>query len=264
MTPRAFQKKIYKQYYAEKRSFPWRSTKDPYKILVSEVMLQQTQAPRVVEKYKLFLQKFPTVKALSNADTHSVLLVWQGLGYNRRALLLKKTAEVIVATHNGVFPKTYETLLELPGVGPYTASAIMVFAYNTPQTMIETNIRTVFIHFFFSLVGSVKNKQKVPDALLLPLIEKYQDVANPREWYNALMDYGVFLKKAFPNPSRQSLHYAAQSSFKGSTRQIRGAIIKAYTENPKITKRTILKNLPYTKDVIEIQYEKLKQEKFFV
>jgi len=261
MTKKAFQKKIYQHYEREKRSLPWRKTVDPYKILVSEVMLQQTQASRVKEKYALFIKKFPSVGALARAHTHDILVAWQGLGYNRRALSLKKTAETIISQYKGIFPKTYEELVALPGIGPYTANAIMVFAYNKPAVMIETNIRTVFIHFFFP---KVNNSQKIPDRELMSLIEKYSDTSNPRQWYNALMDYGAYLKETTINPSRRSLHYTKQSTFKGSVRQIRGAIIKMYVQNPKLSKRTIMNALPYTKEVVETQYEKLKKENFFI
>lgn len=257
MTISTFQKKIYEYYKKHKRSLPWRQTRNPYHILVSEMMLQQTQAKRVIPKYSSFLKQFPDVQTLARASIHDVLLLWQGLGYNRRALSLKKAAEVIVSVHDGVFPKTYQALLELPGVGSYTASALMSFAYDKPSLMIETNIRTVFIHFFFSDI------QNVTDADILPLIEKYADVRHPREWYNALMDYGAMLKESLPNPSRRSKHHAKQSNFKGSVRQVRGAIIKAYTENKNHTKRTILRTLPYTKEVVESQYKKLVEEGFF-
>jgi A/G-specific adenine glycosylase len=257
MTPKTFQKKIYAHYTKEKRKLPWRATRDPYKILVSEVMLQQTQSSRVVGKYESFLKRFPSGRALARAHTHDVLSAWHGLGYNRRALALHKTAHIITSDYRGKFPKTYDELIKLPGVGPYTASALMVFAYNTPQVMIETNIRTVFIHFFFPKM------KKVPDAKLLPLIERYADTTSPREWYNALMDYGAYLKATVVNPSRQSTTHVRQSAFKGSARQVRGAIIKAYVNNPSITKRTILQTLPYTKKVIEIQYENLRKENFF-
>lgn len=252
----AFHKKIYTHFEKEKRSLPWRQTRDPYKILVSEVMLQQTQAVRVVAKYKEFVKKFPTPHALAKAETKDVLVYWQGLGYNRRALSLKRAAEAIVKGE-GEFPKTYESLLSLPGVGPYTANAIMAFAYNKPCAMIETNIRAVFIHFFFA------DAKKVSDRELLPLIEKYLDHDQPRQWYNALMDYGAMLKRTRINPSRTSAHHTIQSKFQGSNRQVRGAIIKLYTENPKRTLRTIIKLLPYTREVIEGQYKKLKQEGFF-
>jgi A/G-specific adenine glycosylase len=257
MTISAFQKKIYAYYKKEKRSLPWRRTRDPYKILVSEVMLQQTQASRVTEKYTQFLKRFPTVKELAGSETREVLKVWQGLGYNRRALMLLHTAKIVVSYYKGIFPKTYEGLMTLPGIGPYTGSAIMTFAYNKPQVMIETNIRAVFIHFFFP------HTKKVSDKKLIVFIEKYGDYKNPREWYNALMDYGAMLKRTEINPSRKSAHHVVQSKFKGSQRQVRGAIVRLYTENEGITKRTIIKRLPYKKDIIENQYAKLRIEGFF-
>jgi A/G-specific adenine glycosylase len=258
MTKRAFQKKIYDYYRHEKRILPWRKTKDPYRILVSEVMLQQTTSNRVIPKYTEFLIKFSDVAALFKAPVKDVLTVWQGLGYNRRALLLKKTAEAIVKDNKGKFPKTYDELVKLPGIGPYTANAIMAFAYNVPVVMIETNIRTVFIHLLFP------DSKKVTDKVLMTYIERYNDIDNPREWYNALMDYGAMLKKSIPNPSRKSSHYTKQSTFEGSDRQVRGAIIKAYIQNNKLTKRTLFKLLPYTNEAIESQYKKLEEEGFFV
>jgi A/G-specific adenine glycosylase len=257
MTISSFQKKIYTYYREHKRMLPWRNTTNPYRILVSEVMLQQTQSSRVIPKYKAFLEAFPNARALYESSVRDVLSLWQGLGYNRRALLLKRTAEAIITQHKGRFPKTHNELVTLPGIGPYTASALMAFAYNTPTVMIETNIRAVFIHFFFP------KSKKVPDAKLLPLIEKYMDRENPREWYNALMDYGAMLKATVPNPSRKSKHHTKQSKFNGSMRQIRGAIIRLYTENPKISQSRIIASLPYKPEVIKIQYKKLKDEGFF-
>lgn len=257
MTPRAFQKIIYDAYNASPRDLPWRKTTNPYCILVSEIMLQQTQALRVIPKYKAFLQRFPTVNHLACASTHEVLQMWQGLGYNHRALRLQQAAQKVVTDYKGKFPKTYESLLALPGVGPYTASAVCTFAYDMPIVMIETNIRAVFIHFFFS------EAKEVPDSMLLPFIEKYCDTKNPRRWYNALMDYGAMLKATVPNPSRKSKHHVQQSKFQGSIRQVRGAIIKAYTAQPRISLSMLTKQLPYSKDLVQVQYKKLKGEGFF-
>ncbi len=258
ITASAFQKKIYSHYKSAKRVLPWRRTHDPYKILISEIMLQQTQASRVIPKYTEFLKRFPTIGDLSKGNTADVLSVWQGLGYNRRALMLARLAKVVAGEYKGVFPKTYEALLELPGIGPYTAGAIMAFGYNKPQVIIETNIRTVFIYFFFP------TQKKVSDKEIIPLIEKYNDTTNPREWYNALMDYGAMLKQTEVNPSRASAHHIKQSAFKGSNRQVRGAIIKLYTESPKISLSILVKKLPYSKEVIKTQYQRLKKEGFFV
>ncbi len=257
MTISSFQKKIYTYYREHKRTLPWRNTTNPYRILVSEVMLQQTQSSRVIPKYKAFLEAFPNARVLAESSVRDVLSLWQGLGYNRRALLLKCTAEAIITKHKGRFPKTFNELVALPGIGPYTASALMAFAYNTPTVMIETNIRAVFIHFFFP------KSKKVPDAKLLPLIEKYMDRENPRGWYNALMDYGAMLKATVPNPSRKSKHHTKQSKFNGSMRQVRGAIIRLYTENPKISQSRLVSSLSYESEVIKAQYKKLKDEGFF-
>lgn len=214
-----FRKKIKDFHKENKREFPWRETRSPYQILVSEMMLQQTQTSRVVEKYHNFLLCFPTLESLAAAQQKDVLLVWHGLGYNRRALYLKRTAEIITRDYNGHLPKTEKELLQLPGIGKNTAGAILAFAYNIPLPFIETNIRRVFIHEFF------KDKKEVSDAELFPLIESSLDRKNPREWYSSLMDYGVYLAKTTENPNRKSRHFKNQPVFKGSTRQARGLII---------------------------------------
>lgn len=193
---------------------------NPYHILVSECMLQQTQVERVIPKYKAFLKKYPTLKKLALAKEVEVLTLWQGLGYNRRARNLVRTAVAITNEFHGKFPQDYEELVQLPGIGPYTARALQVFAFNQPVVLIETNIRAVYINSFF------KKKEKVSDKSLLPYIERTIDKSNPRKWYSALMDYGAFLKKEVVNPSRQSIHHRKQSTFKGSKRYVRGQIIK--------------------------------------
>lgn len=208
-------------YYAEHaRVLPWRETDDPYSILVSEVMLQQTQVPRVLEKYRQFLGAFPTIEALASAPLRDVLERWQGLGYNRRAVALKNTAERVVAEFDGRLPADIGALKTLPGIGPATASAICAFAFNRPAVFIETNIRAVYIHFFFHDEVNVKDKE------LLPLIEATVDHENPREWYYALMDYGVLLKKTGSNPGKKSAHHKAQSPYEGSHRKLRADTLR--------------------------------------
>lgn len=253
----SFRKKIYAYYKNNKRILPWRKTSDPYKILVSEMMLQQTQASRVIPKYKEFISVFPTVQTLAYAPAKEVLKYWQGLGYNRRALYLHRTACSIEEKYYGKFPKSIDELTKLPGVGPYTASAIRVFAYNKPEVVIETNIRAVFIHFFFT------TKKKIPDTALIPLIRTYMDTKHPKEWYNALMDYGAMLKRKMQNPSRNSAHHTTQSTFEGSDRQIRGAIIREYTKDTTVTKSKLIRILPYEQKNIIHQYKMLKDEGFF-
>ena len=229
MDTAVFQNLIKNHYRTHGRDLPWKKNITPYKVLVSEIMLQQTQVDRVVPKYNAFMKVFPSFKALANASKRDVLKLWQGLGYNRRALNLKKTAEIVTQEYNGRLPKTQDNLEALPGIGPYTAGAIRAFAYNAPALFIETNIRSVFIHHFF------KNKKNIHDKDIFPLIEKTLDTKNPRDWYYALMDYGSYLKTVTPNPSRQSTHHTKQSKFKGSDRQIRGAILQYITQNSKAT-----------------------------
>jgi A/G-specific adenine glycosylase len=215
-----FQKIVYTHYAKNKRNYPWRTTTDPYKILVSELMLQQTQTDRVVPKYLVFIKTFPTIKKLANATTADVIRHWQGLGYNRRALYLKKCAANVVTEYKGIFPKKETDLQKLPGIGPYTAAAIMAFAYNKPAIVIETNIRTAYIFHFFT------DATDVSDSELIPIIKKTLDKKNPRVWYNALMDYGAAVKREHGNLSRKSKQYTKQSTFKGSEREVRGKILR--------------------------------------
>jgi A/G-specific adenine glycosylase len=183
-------------------------------------MLQQTQAPRVVSKYKEWMKFFPNFKQLAQAPLKDVLAAWQGLGYNRRALNLKRTAEIITDGYRGELPHDYDALVSLPGIGSYTAHAIRVFTWNLPDVVIETNIRSVFLHHFF------KNKTDVPDRDILPFIEQTLNKENPREWYWALMDYGSHLKKKDNNLSRRAKTYTTQSKFKGSDRELRAKILR--------------------------------------
>ena len=199
---------------------PWRETRDPYCILVSEVMLQQTQVARVMVKYAEFLAAFPTVRHLAQASLQDVLQVWRGLGYNRRVLALKCCAEEVVKLHGGCLPDTVADLEKLPGIGPYTAGALAAFAYDIATPVIETNIRTVFIHFFFH------GQEKVADRQIMPLVAVTLPLDSPRAWYYALMDYGVTIKQANPNPGRRSAHYVRQSTFEGSNRQLRSRMLQ--------------------------------------
>lgn len=199
---------------------PWRNTRDPYRILVSEIMLQQTQVSAVLKKYPSFIKKFPDIQALARTPLASVLREWQGLGYNRRAVALKKTALIISEQHKGHIPHSPEQLNALPGIGHATASSIATFAFNTPTVFIETNIRRVFIRHFFPRSHSISDER------ILPLVQRTLDIKNPREWYWALMDYGTWLGQTGPNPNRRSKHYTKQSAFGGSHRELRGIILK--------------------------------------
>ena len=226
----AFRERIYDHYRDHGRhELPWRHSRDPYAVLVSEVMLQQTQVARVVPYYEEWLASFPTPSALAAAPVEAVLRAWQGLGYNRRALNLKRAAEVVVSEHGGVVPSDREALLALPGVGPATAAGVRAFAFGEPDLYLETNVRAVFLHEFFA------DADEVPDRAVLPLLAETLDERDPRSWYWALLDYGVHLKRTLPNPSRRSRHHARQSPFEGSHRQLRSRLLRAVMDSPGAT-----------------------------
>ena len=211
---------IWQQSIIHQRSMPWRDNTDPYWIVVSEVMLQQTQVSRVLPKFEQFVATFPNLEALAQATLRDVLHAWSGLGYNRRAKFLHQAAQQIVAQYDTVVPKSRPALEQLPGIGPNTAGAILAYAYNQPVIFIETNIRSVYLHHFFP------GQTSIADADLLKLVKATLDIKKPREWYWALMDYGSWLKQQLPNPSRASRHHAIQSQFEGSVRQLRGEVIR--------------------------------------
>ena len=226
---KTFQRTIYAYYKKSGRVLPWRATRDPYLILVSEMMLQQTQVVRVLPKYSAFIKRFPTFRSLARSSFTVVLGHWQGLGYNRRALYLHQLSKIVIQDHQGLLPRTAQELQGLPGIGPTTAAAISAFAFNTPEVFIETNIRSVYLHFF------LRGKIGILDRELLPLVEQTLNRKNPREWYWALFDYGVMLKASHPNPSRASKHHIRQSPYQGSRRQARAVILRAVLHNPGIT-----------------------------
>lgn len=224
------------------RDLPWRRTRNPYEIWLSEVMLQQTQVARVEGRWPQWLDRFPSVEALAAASVADVLEAWQGMGYNRRALALKSAAEKIICEHHGEFPHETRALTALPGIGPATAQGIRAFAFDLPGVYLETNVRSVFLHEFYP--GAVG----VPDRELVPLIEACcpasgQDAPDegasdaafaapqdaddtPRSWYYALLDYGAHLKATLPNPSRRSASHVRQSRFEGSRRQKRAELVR--------------------------------------
>jgi A/G-specific adenine glycosylase len=220
------------------RDFPWRRTHDPYAVLVSEVMLQQTQVVRVERRFDAWLADFPTLEALAGAPLEAVLESWQGLGYNRRAIALKRAAEHLVAENEGAGPATLPAdeaaLRALPGIGPATAAGVLAFAFGMPAAYLETNVRTVFLHELFA------DRDAVADREILPLVEAAVEEAarqgiSAREWYYALLDYGAHLKRTLPNPSRRSAHHARQSRFEGSRRQKRAWLLRAVMAGPGIT-----------------------------
>ena len=251
-----FQKLIWDYHAANRRSLPWRETHDPYRIMVSELMLQQTQVARVIDKYAAFLAAFPTVKELAAAPVADVLRLWQGLGYNRRALNLQRAAKMVAEELGGNFPQSPAELQALPGIGPYTAGAIAAFAYNRPVTFIETNIRRVYLHFFFP------DQEGIGDKELLPIIEATVSPENPREWYYALMDYGANLPKVIANPNRRSKHYAVQSKFEGSNRQVRGGILRELAAHEGMSAASLTESLGLEYSRVAAALEALRSEGF--
>lgn len=228
MSPRRFRELVLAHHREYGRhDLPWRKTRDPYKILVSEVMLQQTQVARVTPYYTAFLAKFPTVRALADAPLADVLRAWQGLGYNRRAKMLHEAARAVVREHGGRMPKDAAILRTLPGVGPYTAGAVAAFAGNEDSLIIETNIRTAVTHHFFA------DRETVGDREVLAILEKAYPLGQAREWYAALMDYGAHLKRSGVRINAKKQGYTKQKSFTGSAREARGAILRTLADGPK-------------------------------
>ncbi len=224
-----FQDCIYRFYRANGRDLPWRRTKDPYHILVSEIMLQQTQVDRVLKKYTSFLKAFPGIHELSRAPLDQVLREWQGLGYNSRCISLKKSAIAMVNRFVSRVPDSYEDLLSLPGIGHATASSILAFAFDVSTVFIETNIRALFIHFFFS------GRDNIRDSDIYPLIEQTLNRESPRTWYYAMMDYGAELKRRFGSMNSRSVHYTRQPPFEGSKRQMRGMVLRLLLDEPGLS-----------------------------
>ena len=244
---------IIRDYYREHgRVFPWRETTDPYHILVSEFMLQQTQTSRVVEKYVEFIRAFQDVFQLARSPFREVLRVWQGLGYNRRALALHKTAGEIADRYDGQVPDDPILLRQLPGVGEYTASAMLAIAFNQPVVVIDTNIRTVYLYFFFREI------EKVRSIDITPLIETTLDRDYPREWYYALFDYGSMLKQE--NKDLEAGKRRKQSTFRGSNRELRGNILRLLLDTEVMTEDQLLDRLSPDKDRVQRIIAQLHQE----
>ena len=251
-----FHKKVYTYYSAHGRDLPWRKKVTPYRVLVSEIMLQQTQAERVIEKYGEFLTAFPDFPSLAKAPLSKLLRVWSGLGYNRRALALQALAQRVVDEHRGRLPSAQDKLLSLPGVGPYTAGAVAAFAFNKSVIFMDTNIRRVYIHEFFH------DRDNIHDDELIPLVEQTMDAEQPRKWYNALMDYGAMLKQGQRNPNRRSAHYTRQSPFENSNRQVRGTILKALVKEPTLTEAQIIRKISTDPERVKKNLVQLEKEGF--
>ena len=254
------------EYYDEhgRNELAWRRHISPYRIVVAEIMLQQTQVSRVEEYFRQWMRDYPSWKALSQAPLKSVLMSWQGLGYNRRGKYLQDIAKIVTGQYHGRLPSDRNELEALPGIGHYTAGSIRAFAFNMPDVFMETNIRTVLFHHFYS--GSKKNIKQIDDGELLELLEKCIESDeraknNPRELYWALMDYGSHLKKTVGNLNTKSKTYAKQSRFDGSRRQLRAQILRYVLHHGPINKKKIIEQSGRDQDlVIELLGELTKEE----
>ncbi len=251
-----FNDHIWEYYRKEGRSFPWRETSDPYRILLSELMLQQTQTSRVLPKYHQFLQNWPDFEAMASSSLPEVLSAWRGLGYNRRALALRTIAQR-TQQYGWTLPNEYGQLLEFPMIGPATAGAIIAFAYGERAVYLETNVRRVLIHQFHP------NGQEIKDRMLHRELSELAELQDDcKHWYYALMDYGVYLKTKLVNPNRKSAHYRKQAPFSDSNRQIRGMILVAFTERGNSSLTELYKRLPFPPERVLECLQALEREGF--
>ena len=252
---RAFVFSFYEEH--GRHDMEWRHTTDPYRIIVSEIMLQQTQVSRVAQIFPEFIRKFPDAAALADAEESDVLSAWQGMGYNRRALNLQKLCRIVCREKNGVFPRTPEELVQLPGIGPATSCSIAAFTYNIPVVFIETNIRRVVIHLFF------RDLEEIDDSQIYPIVEAALPRDRSREWYWALMDLGAEMKKSIANPNRKSRQYVKQSKFEGSNRQVRGDVLKRLLLMKTATADELAKETGYPVEKVSAVLSEMHKEGFF-
>lgn len=221
----SFQRRILSFYRANQRDLPWRRTTDPYRIAVAEFMLQQTQVERVVAKYEVWIRRWPNWRSLAEASNRDLLSAWSGLGYNRRATYLGKMAQEVIGRFGGRLPDDPQTLRTLPGVGPYTANAILIFAFNKPLVTIDTNIRRVLIHEL-NLPPDISRAEL--EKVAIQILPKQSS----RDWHNALMDYS---RLALPRRIPLIPALSSQTRFRGSSREIRGEIIRRLTAQQRLS-----------------------------
>lgn len=243
-----FHEKLFTWFEKNKKDYPWRQTTDPYHIMVSEFMLQQTQTGRVVPKYEAFIERFPTLESLATAENRDVLELWSGLGYNRRAIWLKEAAQTIHPL--GEFPKTPKELKKIKGIGDYTSRAILIFTYNQDIATVDTNIRRIFIHEGFA-------SQETSDKELFQIAEKLLPHGKSKEYHSALMDYGNTILTSAKTKIKPK---TVQGKFAGSNRQYRGRIVKYLTGHLMGTKAEIIKNCQVPEEKIDQILSKLEKD----
>jgi A/G-specific adenine glycosylase len=243
------------------RAYPWRGSHDPYAVLVSEVMLQQTQASRVVPAFLSFLRRFPTVRTLAAAPRRDVVREWGGLGYNRRAVRLSEAARAIVRDHGGRMPRDPATLRELPGVGPYTAAAVASLGFGQPVAVVDTNVRRVVARVHVGMDG-----HEAPAKQVWALADAWLDHGDPITWNQAVMDLGREVCR--PNPRCDAcplarvcrFHIAGsiaarapgrQGRFEGSGRQVRGAVVRVLRSHPSLTRTSLSAETGFPRDRVD-------------
>ncbi|MBL8003616.1 MAG: hypothetical protein JNL36_00840 [Candidatus Kapabacteria bacterium] len=265
MTSKKYFTKTLLQFFSDSTiTLPWRGFKpDPYKVLISETMLQQTQVSRVIEKFTEFIEAFPTIFEVASASNEQIIRFWNGLGYNSRALRLKKTCDAIVKDNNGVIPYSYNELRSLPGIGDYTASAIVCFAFRVPVVVLDVNVIRVFSRFFSPQVYTtdVINEKEIRESLVRMLPKEHSS-----EFFQAIMDVArLYCKKSSPNCNECPLSPKCKSnnklvfkkvtkrlepSYLGFPRRIwRGRVLKIVTEHYSISVDEIVQILEMSEHI---------------
>lgn len=250
----AFRREVWRFYRRHRRDLPFRDTTDPYAITVAEVMLQQTQVERVVPYYAEWITRWPDWASLARAENRQILEIWSGLGYNRRALYLGQLANRVMTDFGGKLPSDPQVLQTLPGIGPYTAHAILIFAFNRSLITIDTNIRKVLL-FEFALPTTTSKQE------LETLAKRILPRGRARDWHNALMDYGNL---ALPRRMEHIPPATRQSRFDGSRRQIRGAIVKALVKRRQLSIAQLPGMLPFPKGRIREALDSLRKDGLIV
>lgn len=271
ITHKVLQMKILSWFRTHRRDLPWRRTHDPYKILVSEIMLQQTHVDRVLPKYGAFLKRFPTLRHLARAQQSSVVKMWSGLGYNNRAVRLHKAAQEIIQ-RGTLFPRSYDALLLLPGIGSYTARAIQSFAFDEHVAAVDVNHARVVGRVFYGMESPLQSKLASRAYSLVPQRDAYR-------WNQALMDFGALVCqakplcmqcplrvecKAFPailvvkaKPKRMS------EPFLDSNRYFRGRIVEALRTLPhgtSVRERTLLRHIQQQRNILPARFHALVKD----
>jgi A/G-specific adenine glycosylase len=236
------QARLLRWYRSRREAYPWRIRPEPYRVLVSEVMLQQTQASRVVPAFQRFLRRFPTLAALAQAPRAEVVREWRGLGYNRRAVALSEAARAIVRDHGGTVPSDPEELMRLPGVGPYTAGAVASLAYGKAVPAVDANVRRIAARAELGIEGYEVSQERIQR-----IAAEWLDTRDPAAWNQALMDLGREVCRPQPRcslcPLRNGCRFhlkgripaanpRRQKPFPGSFRQLRGQVLDLLRERP--------------------------------